>query len=375
MDSAGTPLIFFAVLNMGLGHASRSLPVMREILSRRWGLLVGSSGRSLAFLRKELPAARFIELPDYNLHYSAKGASPLQLIAQTPHLLKLIGEEHELTRKIISREPVRLIISDHRYGCHSGEIPSLFIAHQIRFIAPTFLKPFEFVGALFNRHYHKAYQKVIIPDLRDGSKGLLSGRLSQIKKGDQHYVFAGILSSLHGEKVAAETIDVLVSISGPEPQRSIFEDIILKQIEGVPGKKVVPLGLPDQEFRKKTADNLEIYSHLDREHLGELFLRSRLIVTRSGYSTLMELAELGKKALLVPTPGQTEQLFLARRFAQKGWFYMVEQDKMQLPHDIEMAQRFPGFTAKYFTGKTLRAIFRIIEEVLDLPSSEIQRAL
>jgi UDP:flavonoid glycosyltransferase YjiC (YdhE family) len=356
--------VFFAVLNMGLGHASRSLPIIQHLEDQNWELYIGSSGRSLQFLKYEISNANFFELPDYNLQYTTKGVSLILLLSQLPSLFKKIQIENAYTNQLVRENMIDMIISDHRYGCYHPDIPSFFMSHQMRYIAPKILRPLEFTGIWFNQYFREKYTAVLVPDEQEHNEGLLSGRLSNIGTSpDTH--FCGILSSLKKNK-AAEDIDVLISISGPEPQRTIFENIAFSQIQDVPGKKVIVLGKPEDNRREVVSDDLVIYHFASRTEMQELVNRSKLIVTRSGYSTLMEIIELQKKALFVPTPGQTEQLYLAERLKKVGCFYFSPQKKLDLSEQIPYALSYDGISYELKTERTLRVIDNILASKLDL---------
>lgn len=354
--------VFYAVLNMGLGHATRSLPVIREFVNRNWKVLIGSNGRALEFLKTELPDISFIITPDYEIKYARGGWLLPKLALQFPHLLNKINEEHAFCNKVVMDFLPDMIVSDHCYGIYHESIPSFFISHQIYFAMPDGLGAFGSLAARFNFKFHKNYQKVIIPDLPDDSQGLLSGSLSRLPKKDNKYVFGGILSSITREE-PKETIDLLVSISGPEPQRTLFEQKILQQIEAVPGRKIVALGKSESIEMLKNTPGLKVYSHLPRREMGRLFNQAKLIVSRPGYSTLMELVELGRPALLVPTPGQTEQAALAKHTLGKNWFYSVDQNNLDLTQDIENAKNYAGLFKPNVTAWSVRNIF---DNILDL---------
>jgi uncharacterized protein (TIGR00661 family) len=362
MRTPSPPSVFVAVLNMGLGHATRTLPIIRYFWENKWKVFVGSSGRSLTFLTREFPDLTFVELPDYNLGYSDKGVRISRLIWQVPSVLGKISEENVITGDLVSAQQIRMIISDHRYGCYWENIPSFFITHQVRFIAPHLLRPFEFAGALFNRHYHRKYRGILIPDYSGNGEGLFSGRLSRTSP-DLNYRYFGILSSI-SRKPAEEDIDYFFSVSGPEPQRTIFEKILRQQVDSLPGQKIMALGKPESLEIEKPRSDLTIYHHLNRTKMQEMINRSKFIISRPGYSTLMELAELRKKSLLVPTPGQTEQLYLARRFQHSGWFYSVSQDKIELSRDVTKAMNFSGFPFTMRTSDSLKFINELAKNVL-----------
>ena len=167
------------------------------------------------------------------------------------------------------------------------------------------------------------------------------------------------------------TIDLFVSISGPEPQRSIFETRVLEQIDYIPGNKVVVLGKSESTSLFKDEPGLKVYAHLPRKEMARLFNQASMIVSRPGYSTLMELAETGKQALLVPTPGQTEQIYLAEHMTKKRWFYCVQQNDLFLPRDFENAQEYAGIFKPDVTRFSVNNIF---EELLEFHSTNVPPA-
>lgn len=349
---------------MGLGHATRSLPLIREFVKRGWEVVLGSSGRSHTFLRQEVPEARFVELPDYGLEYTDKGVELAQLAGRVPGLMHVIHREHGIVEEIVQDDELDLVISDHRYGCYSNSVPSCFISHQLKLIAPKPLRPFEFVGAGFHRWFHHKYGHVIVPDSANGREGLLSGRLSRIGPRERNYHYPGILSSLRRVEGAGEDIDLLVSISGPEPQRSVFERMVRRQVKKIPGNKIITLGLPESNEVEHEANGLTIHHHLSRSQMEDCVNRARMIVSRPGYSTLMELVEIGKKAFFVPTPGQTEQLYLAERCSRMGWFYHVPQEEFDLPRDLEIAASYHGLPRRLSTAETVENIFPLFLEMV-----------
>lgn len=354
--------VFYAVLDMGLGHATRSLPVIQEFINRKWQIRIGSAGRSLAFLKKELPEASFVEIPGYGISYSHGRFLLPKLISQIPKLLYRIRKERRICSLVAEEFSPDLIISDHCYGMYHPRIPSYFLSHQIYFALPRGLQMFSNLVSRFNFSYHRHYRQILIPDVPEDGGGLLSGQLSRLPGSDPKYQFVGILSSIKKQGVKEE-FDLLVSVSGPEPQRSIFEKIVMEQIHKLPGKKIVVLGKSEESKIIVDREDLKVYSHLPRGELEIYFNKAAVVITRPGYSTLMELAELGKKALLVPTPGQTEQQYLAAHMMERKWFYSVGQDRIDLSRDIEIAKTFNGLIIPEATQCT---VARLFDEVLAL---------
>lgn len=354
--------VFYATLNMGLGHATRSLPLIRAFRENGWEVLLGSSGRSLAFLRRELPECPYVQTPDYGIEYTRGEGLLLKLALQAPRLARMIRAENRCCRRVAAEFQPDLIVSDHCYGMYHPKVPSYFISHQIYFALPPALERLERLAAQLNFHYHRKFRRVIIPDLPGAQGGMLSGKLSRLPREQGRYIYGGPLSSV-SKTAVSESLDLLVSISGPEPQRTLLEERILADIDRVPGEKVVVLGKSESADLLLDRPDLKIYAHLPRETMSALFNRARMIVSRPGYSTLMELAELGKPALLIPTPGQTEQTYLAEYMLENRWFYSVSQAQLALSRDLESARQYPGLFYPEVTRRSVRTIF---ENVLNI---------
>ncbi|UCF65713.1 MAG: hypothetical protein JSW33_07730 [bacterium] len=356
------PAILFAVLNMGLGHASRSLPILKDFLNRNYHLTIASSGRSLTFLQQELPAAEFIVLPDYRFEYGQKGVNLAGVLRKIPVLFNIVSQENRIVTQLLRVKKFNVIMSDHRYGCFNTKVPSFFISHQLRFIAPAGLRFLEFLGIWFNRYFHRKFTQILIPDEFDGKAGYLSGRMSSISPASR-LNYCGILSSLSRQPIT-EDIDVLFSISGPEPQRTVFEQLARNILPKIPGNKVLALGKPESNQIENPSSDLVIYHHPSRQQMENLFNRSRLIISRSGYSTIMELVELQKKAVLIPTPGQTEQVYLAKRLQDMGWFHWFSQSDDNIEKKLLMNYYSKKIDQNFSTQSTLIRINRLLDTIL-----------
>ncbi|MDO9549247.1 MAG: glycosyltransferase [Candidatus Marinimicrobia bacterium] len=328
--------ILVAVLNWGLGHASRSIPIIKA-LKKQNTVVLASTGRSLTLLRDEFPDCEAIDFPDYNVRYSRNSSMFfVYLLVQIPRILARLFIEHYRTEHLVEKHDIDLIFSDNRYGVYSRNAPSYLMTHQLRFKLPRRLSCFEFVSVWFNRLAFRKFQHIIVPDIDDSAN--LTGNLGhpQAFRNYSKLTYIGFLSSID-KKPTTEPIDILFMISGPEPQRSVLEELILKQVEKIPGRHVVVLGKPGEEKPISTDRNLDIYAHLNRQKMSEYMSCARLIVSRAGYSTIMEVVALGKPALFVPTPGQTEQEYLALRLNELGYFHCVAQHKLNLPEDVKIA--------------------------------------
>ena len=350
--------VLFGVCSWGLGHAVRDLPFIKKMLQAGHSVTVIGKGRSLKLIKDELGDECFYhEVPDYTPVYSEKNFSVPKFVARLPAYLSEIAKEHERTKQLVNSNGYDRIISDSRFGVYHPEIPSFFIFHQLRFIPPVRIEVFERVTEGFNYLFRKNFCKFLVPDWeKNGLSGDLSHNLRYFKKGMVEYL--GPVCDLK-KRDLPEDIDYFISISGPEPQRTILERKIMDQIFTLKGKIVVTLGKPEEK-REKTYSNIKVFSYLDREKQEEMMNRSRLVITRPGYTTIMELAALGKKALLIPTPGQTEQVYLANYHKEKGNFYSVSQEKLNLATDVEEAKRYPGIRVQFTPGKAEQKFMEIV---------------
>ena len=353
--------VLVSPLSWGLGHATRDIPVIRELLRRGHEVVVAATGNALAALRREFPEVAWIDAPDYPAPYSAGDTMLPQVLRDAPAMVRALGAERACAERLVSRQEFDLIISDNRLGMYSASVPSLFITHQLRYHFPALLWPVELGALPFNRLVHRKFDRVVVPDNPPGGPAL-AGKLSRplLSASYRHIFYAGILAT--AKKLAVpEDLDYLFVISGPEPQRTVFERAVLPQLKDVPGSRVVLLGSPDAGAA--AADpGVSVFSYVDTEEKIALFNRAKCIVCRSGYTTMMELAEMGKRrALLVPTPGQTEQEYLSEYYRDRGWFFSQEQGRLSLARDIAAAEGYRGFPAMPGTEGNVR---RLYEEVL-----------
>jgi hypothetical protein len=252
---------------------------------------------------------------------------------QIPRLLFGIFREHRQLQRIIRKEGIDAVISDNRFGLWSKHTWSVYITHQLMIKAPNGLKWAEPLLHRAHGWFISRYRECWIPDFPGPLN--LSGNLSHQYALPVNGSFIGPLSRF--EKTTADTKSVadgprwLFLISGPEPQRTLFENIIRRELEhGFDGEAVILLGLPGNDPATESIPGVKIFPHLPDPELRELIRSAGTIICRPGYSTLMDLATLGRTALLVPTPGQTEQEYLARHAAENGSFQVIPQDKLKL---------------------------------------------
>jgi len=354
--------VIYAVCSWGLGHATRSLPVIRKLVKEDNEVTIISEGRSLNLLKKELKGdiKEYIEIPDYPMLLSENSRQFMaKSIIYWPMFIHRMRKGLTILTNLLKDRKCDRIISDSRFDMYNRKIPSFFISHQMRIMNPLRIKRFERGSEIFNIYFFKRFRGIIVPDFKDDSlSGDLSHNLYRIDEDKLNYV--GVLSDFN-KKNTKKDIDYLVSISGPEPQRSIFEKKLLDQIDSLSGKVVVTLGKTEKldEFIDK---KVETYSFLSKEKREEFLNRSKLVISRSGYSTILDLSVINAKALMVPTPGQIEQEYLAKYHKKKKFFHCVNQDKLDLSKDIKIAENRTGIKRKVSVERSVENIINLIND-------------
>jgi len=336
------PKIFVCPLDWGIGHATRCVPLIWELLDNNAEVILGASGRSFDFLKLEFPKLQLLDFPGYKFTYPAKGSMAMIMAKQAPQLIREIRKEHETLENLVDKYRFDAVISDNRFGAYSEKVPSVFMTHQLFIRTTAHLKFLEPVIFKLNQKYISRFSECWIPDFPGEDN--LSGELSHKKELPENYHFIGPLSrfsSLATEKVE-KLYDLLALISGPEPQRSIFEEKIIRELKNSTIKAAVLSGKTEALSRSSLNDKIEIFSHLDTQMLFKLIGQSKLILSRPGYSTLMDLAATGARAVFVPTPGQTEQQYLAAKMMKEGKFGYVLQKEITLEKAFHLSRNFIG---------------------------------
>lgn len=332
--------ILICPLNWGLGHATRCVPIIRLLLSKGAEVIIAADGRPLALLKQEFPQLQTIEFKGYNINYPSSGSMTLKMLLAIPKILKGIKKEHFELDNIVTQHQIDIVISDNRYGCWTKKAKSIFITHQLMIKSPFAER------ALHHRvmRYITNFEECWVPDW-EGEKSL-TGDLTQKYKLPSNTTFIGPLSrfsnSVDSEAVNNFRYDVAAIISGPEPQRSIFERQILEQLNTNNLKSILIQGTPEIS-EERTSGLTKIVSHLSTNEMEKVILQSKIILSRSGYSTIMDLAQLNKKALFVPTPGQTEQEYLAEFLMKKNIACFQKQCDFNLKEGLLKANNSKGF--------------------------------
>ena len=330
--------VLISPLDWGLGHATRLIPVIDYLNSHNYRILLGGSGKSATLLRKLYPDFDYVNLPSPGISY-AKNPSFLvmKILLQLPCLLFSIFWEHLLVNRICKKFQIDLIISDNRYGLFSGKAYSVIITHQISPVLPDYLKWTEYLLYHTIKRMVEKFDECWIPDFNN-VKFNLTGKLSHRFKLPVNAFFIGLLSRFQNEPELFEEYheyekyDVVVIASGPEPQLSLFIEYIISQADAISYKVMLICAFAEKAFWKNPDRNkfLTIVPHLDQFTFKEILKHAGLIICRSGYSTIMDLVTVGKKAVLVPTPNQPEQEYLSAYLSEKNIFYAVSQSDICL---------------------------------------------
>lgn len=318
--------ILVAPLDWGLGHASRCIPIIRALLDAKAEVILASNGSALQLLEKEFPDLETLRLPAYNVKYYFKNMA-LNLGLQMPRLLYSIYAEHRQIKRLIRARKIDGVISDNRFGCFSKKVKSVFITHQVHVIFPKSVAWLAGFLHFCNHTFIRQFSECWIPDYEEGSNSL-SGILSHPAISDQCHYLGALSRMLPIEKEIER--DIIVVLSGPEPQRSQLEKKLREQLQKLDKTVLLVRGKVGKQERKKIAPNIEVVNFLKGKELNEAIMESELVICRSGYSSIMDLAVLGKKAFLIPTPGQTEQEYLASYFSARKIYYSQLQSELDL---------------------------------------------
>lgn len=333
--------VLLCPLDWGIGHATRSVPIINELINQGCNVIIGADHQPLAFLKIEFPKLKFVPFPGTKISYPNNKMMALKMLLSAPSILLGIYKEHRLLKKIIQEHDIDFVISDNRYGLWHSKIPSVFITHQIGIETPKSLRFLKPLLRMFTKFFIHKYNELWIPDLKNDKN--LSGSLSHGYRIKIPHFFIGPLSRFQAPEndIKIEPQSILAIVSGPEPQRTIFENILIMELQKHPVRSTILRGKPELK-QKEQRDNITLYSHLPTPEFLELIAKAEYIICRSGYCTLMDLAILHKKAVIVPTPGQTEQEYLAKYLHQEGIFLSQKQSSFSLENVLNEFHSYSG---------------------------------
>jgi len=331
--------ILVAPLNWGLGHATRCIPIIRALMDCGFEPILASDGVALSLLQKEFPQLLALTLPSYKITYAEKGKNfKLKMIWDSPKVLKAMTKEKKEVKRIVKTYHIDGIISDNRLGVYSKKVPCVFITHQLNVLSGNT----TWFSSKMHQGIIKKFNACWVPDV--AGKPNLTGKLGHLKKSKLNIAYLGPLSRFDKEEFPKK-FDLLVLLSGPQPQRGMLAEKLLEELKEfsgnvlfvkgkIEGKQIVtPLLYPKA--------SVTVYNFMQSQELEEAINSSKMVLCRSGYTTVMDLAKLEKKAFFIPTPGQYEQEYLAKRLEKKGLVPYAAQGDFTL-RELERIDKYSG---------------------------------
>jgi len=310
--------VIFAPLNWGLGHATRSIPLIKKLIKLKCRVIICGNGNSLKLLQQEFPDNEFLVLSDYEINYTKSGfLFPLKMFLHLPKFYTSIIRDKSAAQQIFKNFKPDIIISDNRYGFYHPEAHNIFISHQLQPQLP------KGIGIVKNIIYAKLnewmnnFDEIWVPDFEDEPN--LSGELSHNELKNNKIKFCGPLSRFKNNLNNENTGLPIAIVSGPEPQRTKLEDLMFEFFSKLKISAIIVGGKPE-ENNSFVKDGIVYYSHLNSDKLADLIINAPFVISRSGYSSIMDYYLLNKKAILIPTLGQSEQIYLAKYNAEKNCF-------------------------------------------------------
>ncbi len=335
--------ILISPLDWGLGHASRIIPLIDKHLELGDNIIIAGSGMSLNLLKKQFPHLHSIEIPSFKMKYSTSNSQVWAVVKAFPKLIYYSIKEHKVLKRIVNEENIDFIISDNRFGLFHKTVPSAYITHQLLIKLPkgwAWMEPFV---AFVHRCIINRFTECWVPDFENVSESL-AGELSHPNKKPRNVRYIGVLSrfskrcTLYGREniitdcardfaparlcisklnialAYSQNSSLLTILSGAEPQRTMLEEELLTSLQEDQHEDIILVqGKVEAEQKKYKVGKVTVYNYMHTEELQENILKADNIICRSGYSSIMDLHALGKlqNATLIPTPGQTEQEYLA----------------------------------------------------------------
>jgi len=333
------PRILVAPLDWGLGHTTRCIPLISELLRQGAEVILAGNTVQKHLLAQEFPQLTLLPLAGYEVSYARSGRGLLlRLLLQAPRITKAIRAEQAWLQKAVPAHGIHAVISDNRYGLYHPAIPSIFLTHQLRIKTPLG-NWMENLLQKKNYTYIHRFTQCWVPDLEDEPG--LAGELSHpVKLPARPLQYIGPLTRIKKKNTPPVKDHLFISLSGPEPQRSLLEEKIIEGVSHYGGTAVIVRGLPGEQRLLPSTNSIRFYNHIPAHLFEEEMSRAEFVIARSGYSTIMDLAALGQKCILVPTPGQTEQEYLADHLMQKRMACCVDQSSFSLQEALATARTF-----------------------------------
>jgi uncharacterized protein (TIGR00661 family) len=331
-SKTGSLVILASPLNWGLGHASRMIPIIRALQIKGHRIMLGGNGESLIMLQKEFPELKTITIPFPEIRYThGKSHMRLFILGIFKFFFGTLRERVLLSR-ILKKTEIDLILSDNRLGLHSKRVKCILLTHQLRIQMP---KRWEFLGYLtnvFNHYFIRKFDECWVPDA--DKEPFLSGLLSHPPLKENSIRYIGPVSRFNSKQEDnIQRKGILVILGGPEPQRSLLEKILIEQLSSS-GYNATIAGGSFQSYGYNIPENIQYIPFAGSARLADLIRESEIIICRSGYSSVMDLVAMKRTAILIPTPGQPEQEYLAEFLSKKRYFLSCKQEGFDLQRTL-----------------------------------------
>lgn len=259
-----------------------------------------------------------------------------KLLMQVPSILHSIEREHKWLEELAKTRRIDGIISDNRYGLYHSDIPNVILTHQLCIQTGFGILANSLVQYIHYRFLEK-FNACWVVDILEAPG--LSGELAHPKQLPNNAQYIGLLSQMDEIKPVDILSDyILILLSGPEPQRTILHNILWKQCLQLDRKVVFVAGSKSAIIPSSIPSHITYYQQAGQDILGPLLRDASFVICRSGYSTLMDLVALRKKAILIPTPGQTEQEYLGRQLQDSGLFSLQYQSSINLTSAFSISE-------------------------------------
>ena len=322
--------ILVAPLNWGLGHSTRCIPIINALIDEGFNPILASDGIALEMLRKEFSDLKTLELPSYQIEYAKNGNYfKWKMLKNTPKMIEAIVKEKKIVKNWIKEYKLSGIISDNRLGVFSKKIPSVFLTHQLNVLTGNT----TWLTSKLHQFIIKKYYECWVPDVEKTPN--LTGKLGHLTNKNFKIKYIGPLSRFKFIKLKTE-FDLMVLLSGPEPQRGILEAQLREEMLNFKGKIVFIRGVIEKVQSTEQIENIIFYNFMNSAELETMLNKSEKVLCRSGYTTIMDLAKLEKKAFFIPTPGQYEQEYLAKKLKKEGIAPYSKQEKFKIENLSEI---------------------------------------
>ena len=345
--------VLIAPLDWGLGHATRCIPIIKQLLQQQCIVTIAATGIIRDTLMAEFPLLTYTAIPNYNIKYGYTSlATTIKYLTQLPKIKRTIQEEHLWLQQQQQLHNYEIIISDNRFGLYHPTATTIFITHQLQPLSPLGKLGNMLLQAI-NYYYINKYNQCWVYD--SAAPQALAGKLSNPTKLPKVPIsYLGNSTRLQLLPNANLVYKAAIILSGPEPQRTILERIILTQLsssapaEQYPKKIILVRGLPSTSQPITNYNpNITIINYANSLQLNTIIASSQYIICRSGYTSVMDYLLLHKQCIFIPTPAQSEQQYLATYCAKKQWAICYKQDNFNLTAALTKASNFPFVTVNY----------------------------